>query len=57
MCAEISESTGGWHAGQRVLSLQVNSREALKETTVSFESETNLSTHWPGVAGAGMQKG
>lgn len=46
-----------WHAGQSVLTLQVNRWEALEETTVSFQSKRTQSSHWPGITGAGMQKG
>lgn len=45
-----------WHAGQSVLTQQVNRGKALEETTVSFKTKTQ-STHWPGIIEAGMQKG
>lgn len=42
------------HAGQSLLTLEVNGWKALGETAVGFKAKT---THWPGVIGAGMQKG
>lgn len=61
VCATTEESDS-WHAGQSVLTLQVNRWKALEETTISFKTKkTNQkktqSTCWPGIIGAGMQKG
>lgn len=38
-----------------VLTLQLNTWEALEETTVSLKKI--ISTHWPGIIEAGMREG
>lgn len=54
----MKDENSGWHAGQSVLTLQVNRWKALEETTVSFKNKKkSQSTHRPGIIGAGMQKG
>lgn len=40
VCATTEESDR-WHAGQSVLTLQVNRWKALEETTISFKTKKN----------------
>lgn len=39
VCDHMKDENSGWHAGQSVLTLQVNRWKALEETTVSFKNK------------------
>lgn len=45
LCDRMKDESAGWHAGQSVLTLQVNWWKALEETTVSFKTKNKTSKH------------